>query len=99
MVSHTSGRAVPLGGSGRKKQPLKEMYFKRRWSELDSACKDRRQLSERIQKWTEQVNREDITQLGEEGLRQELRIAIKTMQIRDQKCDSIKVFSFFHFVS
>ena len=52
---------------------------------MDSACKDRRQLSERIQKWTEEVNSEDITQLGEEVLRRELRIAIKTMQIRDQK--------------
>ena len=37
-------------------------------SELDSASKDRRQMSERIQQWTEELNREDITQLGEEGL-------------------------------
>ena len=38
-------------------------------SELDSASKDRRQLSERIQKWTEELNREDITQLGSWGRR------------------------------
>ena len=54
-------------------------------ADLDNVSRQRRHLSERIQRWEEELNREDISSLGEDGLRQELRIAIKTLQIRDHK--------------
>ena len=57
-------------------------------ADLDNVTRQRRHLSERISKWEHELNRDDISSLGEEGLRQELRIAIKTLQIRDHKYDS-----------
>ena len=42
-------------------------------------------MSERILSWEKEVNREDIGAMGEDSLRQELRVAIKTLQIRDHK--------------
>ena len=54
-------------------------------SDLDNVSRQRRHLSERIQSWETEVNREDIGTMEEDGLRQELRIAIKTLQIRDHK--------------
>ena len=54
-------------------------------ADLDNMSRQRRHLSERIQRWEEELSREDISSLGEDGLRQELRIAIKTLQIRDHK--------------
>merc|ERR1719412_1708944 len=58
-------------------------------ADLDNVSRQRRHLSERIQRWEEELNREDISSLGEDGLRQELRIAIKTLQIRDHKCEEV----------
>ena len=46
---------------------------------------ERRHLTERISRWEEELGREDIEVLGEAGLRQELRVAIKTLQLRDHK--------------
>ena len=54
-------------------------------SDLDLVSRQRRNLSERISKWEDELNRDDVSNMGEEGLRQELRIAIKTLQIRDHK--------------
>ena len=54
-------------------------------ADLDNVSRQRRHLSERIQRWETELNRDDINTLGEDGLRQELRIAIKTLQIRDHK--------------
>ena len=54
-------------------------------SDLDNVSRQRRHLSERIQSGETEVNREDIGTMEEDGLRQELRIAIKTLQIRDHK--------------
>ena len=54
-------------------------------SDLDNVSRQRRHLSERILSWEKEVNREDITAMGEDSLRQELRLAIKTLQIRDHK--------------
>ena len=54
-------------------------------SDLDNVSRQRRHLSERILSWEKEVNREDITASGEDSLRQELRLAIKTLQIRDHK--------------
>ena len=54
-------------------------------ADLDNVSRQRRHLSERISKWEHELNRDDISSLGEDGLRQELRIAIKTLQIRDHK--------------
>ena len=54
-------------------------------SDLDNVSRERRHLSERICRWEEELSREDIELLGEEGLRQELRVAIKTLQLRDHK--------------
>merc|ERR1719150_607548 len=58
-------------------------------ADLDNVSRQRRHLSERIQRWEEELNRDDISSLGEDGLRQELRIAIKTLQIRDHKCEEV----------
>jgi len=58
-------------------------------SDLDNVSRQRRHLSERIQSWETEVNREDIGTMEEDGLRQELRIAIKTLQIRDHKCEEV----------
>ena len=54
-------------------------------SDLDNVSRERRHLSERISRWEEELGREDIDVLGEAGLRQELRVAIKTLQLRDHK--------------
>ena len=54
-------------------------------SDLDNVSRQRRHLSERIMSWEKEVNREDISAMGEDSLRQELRLAIKTLQIRDHK--------------
>ena len=54
-------------------------------SDLDNVSRQRRHLSERILSWEKEVNREDIGAMGEDSLRQELRVAIKTLQIRDHK--------------
>merc|ERR1712131_207727 len=58
-------------------------------SDLDLVSRQRRNLSERISKWEDELNRDDVSNMGEEGLRQELRIAIKTLQIRDHKCEEV----------
>jgi len=58
-------------------------------SDLDLVSRQRRHLSERIAKWEDELNRDDISNMGEDGLRQELRIAIKTLQIRDHKCEEV----------
>jgi len=58
-------------------------------SDLDNVSRQRRHLSERILSWEKEVNREDIGAMGEDSLRQELRVAIKTLQIRDHKCEQV----------
>ena len=54
-------------------------------TDLDNVSRERRHLSERISRWEEELGREDIDVLGEAGLRQELRVAIQTLQLRDHK--------------
>ena len=54
-------------------------------TDLDNVSRERRQLSERISRWEEELGRDDIDTMGEDGLRQELRVAIKTLQLRDHK--------------
>ena len=54
-------------------------------TDLDNVSRERRHLSERISRWEEELSREDIDVLGEAGLRQELRVAIQTLQLRDHK--------------
>merc|ERR1712066_1123505 len=46
-------------------------------------------MAGRIQNWEQELNKDEISSLGEEGLRQELRIAIKTLQIKDHKCEEV----------
>eukprot|EP00092_Neocalanus_flemingeri_P001893 GFUD01002020.1.p1 GENE.GFUD01002020.1~~GFUD01002020.1.p1 ORF type:complete len:4147 (-),score=1483.97 GFUD01002020.1:293-12733(-) len=58
-------------------------------ADLDSSMRERRQMAGCIQGWTEELNRDEISSIGEEGLRQELRIAIKTLQIKDHKCEEV----------
>jgi len=58
-------------------------------TDLDNVSRERRQLSERISSWEEQLGREDIDVMGEDGLRQELRVAIKTLQLRGHKCEEV----------
>merc|ERR1712025_1007160 len=58
-------------------------------ADLDNVSRQRRHLSERISKWEHELNRDDISSLGEDGLRQELRVAIKTLQLRDHKCEEV----------
>ena len=54
-------------------------------TDLDNVSRERRQLSERISRWEEELGRDDIDVMGEDGLRQELRVAIRTLQLRDHK--------------
>merc|ERR1712042_428187 len=58
-------------------------------ADLDSSMRERRQMAGCIQNWTEELNREEIDNMGEEGLRNELRVAIKTLQIKDHKCEEV----------
>jgi len=58
-------------------------------ADLDSSMRERRQMAGCIQNWTEELNKDEISSLGEDGLRQELSIAIKTLQIKDHKCEEI----------
>merc|ERR1711970_1407049 len=57
--------------------------------DLDSSMRERRQMAGCIQNWTQELNREDINNMGEEGLRNELRVAIRTVQIKDHKCEEV----------
>ena len=54
-------------------------------ADLDNVSRERRLLSERISRWEEELGRDDIDVMGEDGLRQELRVAIRTLQLRDHK--------------
>jgi len=58
-------------------------------ADLDSSMREKRQMAGCIQNWTEELNRDDISSLGEEGLREELSIAIRTLQIKDHKCEEV----------
>merc|ERR1719228_606108 len=58
-------------------------------ADLDSSMRERRQMAGCIQNWTQELNREDINNMGEEGLRNELRVAIRTVQIKDHKCEEV----------
>merc|ERR1719228_3070527 len=58
-------------------------------ADLDSSMRERRHMAGRIQNWEQELNKDEISSLGEEGLRQELRIAIKTLQIKDHKCEEV----------
>jgi len=58
-------------------------------ADLDSSMRERRQMAGCIQNWTQELNREDIDSMGEEGLRNELRVAIRTVQIKDHKCEEV----------
>ena len=56
-------------------------------AELDQAVRERRRLQARVASWTLELGREQG--LGEEGLRTELRQAIKTLQIKDHKMEEV----------
>jgi len=58
-------------------------------ADLDSSMRERRQMAGCIQNWTEELNKEEINDMGEEGLRNELRVAIQTLQIKDHKCEEV----------
>jgi len=58
-------------------------------ADLDSSMRERRQMAVRIQNWELELNKDEISSLGEEGLRQELSIAIKTLQFKDHKCEEV----------
>jgi len=58
-------------------------------ADLDSSMRERRQMAGCIQNWTAELNRDDISSMGEEGLREELSIAIRTLQIKDHKCEEV----------
>jgi len=58
-------------------------------ADLDSSMRERRQMAGCIQNWTEELNRADIDEMGEDGLRNELKVAIRTLQIKDHKCEEV----------
>jgi len=55
--------------------------------DLDNSLKERRQLVSRINTWQQELGKEQI--LDDEGLRTELRQAIKTLQIKDHKMEEL----------
>ena len=58
-------------------------------ADLDSSMRERRQMAGCIQNWTQELNRTDIGTMSEDDLRQELKTAIKTLQIKDHKCEEM----------
>merc|ERR1719334_617603 len=58
-------------------------------ADLDNSMRERRQMASCIQNWKEELSRNDISNMGEDDLRHELRTAIKTLQIKDDKCEEI----------
>merc|ERR1719369_2027006 len=54
-------------------------------ADLDNSMRERRQLASRISSWQQELSKEQV--LDDEGLRAELRQAIKTLQIKDHKME------------
>ena len=59
-------------------------------ADLDSSMRERNQLAGCIQNWTEELNRADIDEMGEDGPRNERRIANWTLRINDHKPKRLK---------
>jgi len=56
-------------------------------TDLDYSVRENRLLASRIEAWKTQFEKEEIS--DEEGLRDELKQALKTLQIKDHKCDEL----------
>merc|ERR1719234_2914401 len=56
-------------------------------ADLDSSMRERRQLASRIQTWQEELGKEAV--LDDEGLRAELRQAIKALQVKEHKQEQL----------
>merc|ERR1719219_2139942 len=56
-------------------------------ADLDSSMRERRQLASRIHTWQEELGKEAV--LDDEGLRAELRQAIKALQVKEHKMEEL----------
>merc|ERR1711962_733120 len=56
-------------------------------ADLDSSMRERRQLASRIHSWQEELGKEAV--LDDEGLRAELRQAIKALQVKEHKMEEL----------
>merc|ERR1711962_1987744 len=56
-------------------------------ADLDSSMRERRQLASRIHSWQEELGKEAV--LDDEGLRAELRQAIKALQVKEHKMEDL----------
>merc|ERR1712192_31771 len=56
-------------------------------ADLDSSMRERRQLASRIHTWQEELGKEAV--LDDEGLRAELRQAIKALQVKEHKQEQL----------
>merc|ERR1712181_81603 len=56
-------------------------------ADLDSSMRERRRLASRIQTWQEELGKEAV--LDDEGLRAELRQAIKALQVKEHKQEQL----------
>jgi len=56
-------------------------------ADLDSSMRERRQLASRIHTWQEELGKEAV--LDDEGLRAELRQAIKALQMKEHKMEEL----------